>query len=561
VTYVLGLNSTHDAAAALLRDGEIVLAVEEERLSRVKHHFGLPKLSIEACLAAAGASIDDVGHFAFYMNARKWLASYGLHFLRNFPASTQYLGRKPALWRSFLGVGGAIRRETGFRGRLHFVDHHSAHIDSAFFPSGFAEAAAMTIDGAGEAETTVLARVDGRGIKRLRTDRYPRSVGKAWEAVTDWLGFAPTRDEGKTMGLAPYGDDRFAAKFKEVLAPDADGSFLQDMSYFAYQRGAHRLVSEKFVAEFGEPRAPDGEMLDHHRAVAFALQRQTEEVVLGLARRLRAETKLPRLVMAGGVALNCVANGRLAREGIFDEVFIQPAAGDNGACLGAALHVAHRRLGIARGPAMRHAFCGPDFDEKDALAAAAARGLAAERPADVVAETAKMLASGAIVGWMQGRMEYGPRALGNRSILASPCDPKMKDVVNARVKFREGFRPFAPSAPLERAAEWFEDARPSPYMLLSFQARAEKRDRIPAVVHVDGSARLQTVTAEENRRFHELLVAFGAATGVPVLLNTSFNVRGEPIVRSPAEALDALQRTGLSAVVIGDLVFRKNAGR
>jgi carbamoyltransferase len=561
VTYVLGLNSTHDAAAALLRDGEIVMAVEEERLSRVKHHFGMPKRSVAACLAAAGASIDDVGHFAFYMNARKWLACYGMHFLKNFPASTQYLGRKPALWKSFLGVGGAIRRETGFRGRLHFVDHHSAHVDSAFWPSGFDEAAAMTIDGAGEAETTVLARVDGKRIARLHADRYPRSVGKAWEAVTDWLGFGATRDEGKTMGLAPYGDDRFVAQFADVLGPRDDGAFHQDMSYFAYQRGAHRLVSEKFIATFGAPRAPDGEMLPHHHAVAFALQRQTEEVVLALARRLRAETKLPRLVMAGGVALNCVANGRLVREGIFDEVFIQPAAGDNGACLGAALHVAHRRLGIARGAAMRDAFCGPGFDETDALAAAAARGLSPERPADVVAETAKMLASGAIVGWMQGRMEYGPRALGNRSILASPCDPKMKDVVNARVKFREGFRPFAPSVPLESAGEWFEDARPSPYMLLSFQARTDKRDRIPAVVHVDGSARVQTVTPQENERFHELLVAFGALTGAPVLLDTSFNVRGEPIVCTPAEALDALARTGLTAVVIGDLVFRKNAGR
>jgi len=561
VTYVLGLNSTHDAAAALLRDGEIVMAVEEERLSRVKHHFGVPKRAVETCLAAAAASIDDVEHVAFYMNARRWLASYGFHFLKNFPASTQYLGRKPALWKSFLGVERHVRADTGFRGRFHCVDHHSAHMDSAFWPSGFTEAAALTIDGAGEAETTVLARIDEKRITRLHAETYPRSVGKAWEAITDWLGFAATRDEGKTMGLAPYGDDRFVAKFADVLGPRDDGSFRQDMSWFAYQRGAHRLVSEKFIATFGAPRAPDGEMLDHHRAVAFALQRQTEEIVLALARRLRAETKLPRLVMAGGVALNCVANGRLLREGIFDEVFIQPAAGDNGACLGAALHVAHRRLGIARGAPMRDAFQGPGFDEAETLAAAAARGLAHERPADVVAETAKILASGAIVGWMQGRMEYGPRALGNRSILASPIDPKTKDVVNERVKFREGFRPFAPSVPLERAAEWFEDARPSPYMLLSFQVRPEMRARIPAVTHVDGSARVQTVTAEENRRFHDLLVAFGAITGVPVLLDTSFNVRGEPIVCSPAEALDALGKTGVSAVVIGDLVFRKNAAR
>ena len=556
---VLGLNTTHDAAAALLRNGEIVMAVEEERLSRVKHHFGMPRRAVGACLAAAGVSISDVDHVAFYMNARKWLTVNAIHFLRNFPASRRYLGQKPALWRSFLGVEAQIRDATGFRGRVHCIDHHTAHIESAFWPSGFSEAAGLTIDGAGEAETTVLARVDGRSLKRLHTAHYPYSVGKVWEAVTEWLGYGPTRDEGKVMGLAPYGDDRFVKRFAGVLAPRNDGSFHQDLAYFAFQRGGPRRFSELFVREFGAARAPDGEFHPHHYAVAFALQAQTEEVVLALARRLREETGLPRLVMAGGVALNCVANGRLARERIFDEVFIQPAAGDDGACLGAAFHVSHRRLGVPRAAAMRDAFQGPGFDERDTLAAAAARGLTPERPADVVALAADLLASGAVIGWMQGRMEYGPRALGHRSILANPCDSQSKDVVNRLVKFREGFRPFAPSVPLERAADWFEDARPSPYMLLSFQVRPEVRARLPGVTHVDGSARVQTVTREDDARYHDLLVAFGERTGVPVLLNTSFNVRGEPIVCSPAEALDALARTGLSAVVIGDLVFRKNA--
>jgi carbamoyltransferase len=554
---VLGLNSTHDAAAALLSDGEIVMAVEEERLSRVKHHFGMPRRAVAACVAAAGASITDVEHAAFYMNARKWLTVNAIHFLRNFPASRRYLAKKPALWRSFVGVERRIREETGFGGRLHFVDHHTAHIESAFWPSGFPEAAALTIDGAGEAETTVLARVDERALTRLHTARYPYSVGKVWETVTDWLGWMPTRDEGKVMGLAPYGDDRFVARFAGVLAPRNDGTFHQGLEYFSFQRGGPRLFSERFVAEFGAPRAVDGELLDHHRAVAFALQRQTEEVVLALARRLRDETRLPRLVMAGGVALNCVANGRLVRERIFDDVFVQPAAGDDGACLGAAFHVSHRRLGVARAGAMRHAFRGPEFDETATLAAAAARGLVAERPGDVVAETARMLASGGIVGWMQGRMEYGPRALGHRSILANPCDPRAKDVVNRLVKFREGFRPFAPSVPIESAGEWFEDARASPYMLLSFQVRPEMRARLPGVTHVDGSSRVHTVSRDDDPRFHDLLVAFGRLAGAPVLLNTSFNVRGEPIVCSPAEALEALGRTGLSAVVVGDLIFRK----
>ena len=552
---VLGFNSTHDAAAAIVRDGDVLMAVEEERLSRVKHHFGTPRRAMDLCLEAAGASWRDLEHVAFYMNPALWLRSYGWHFLRHLPRSASYLGRKPALWESFLGIERRFRRETGFRGRFHAVDHHAAHIDSAYWPSGFSEAAAMTVDGAGEAATTVLARVDTHGQRRIAVERYPISVGKVWEAVTDWLGWMPTQDEGKTMGLAPYGSDRRVADFARVLRPDDARGFVQDLAYTDLQYGSRRLVSQRFVAEFGPPREPGAALQDHHRDVARALQVQTEEVVLSLGRKLHAETGLRHLVMAGGVALNCVANGRLLREGPFEEIFVQPAAGDNGACLGAALFVAHRKLGAPRGPRQAHAFMGPGFTEQEVEAAAAARGLVAERPSDVVARTAELLADGAIVGWMQGRMEYGPRALGHRSILADPRREEMKDEVNRRVKFREPFRPFAPSVPLEDAADWFEDARPSPYMLLAFAVRAERRGRIPAVTHVDGTARVQTVTAAQAPRYHALLRAFGERSGVPILMNTSFNVRGEPIVRTADEALQALVRTGLSAVVIGELVF------
>ena len=557
MTCVLGVNTTHDACAALVRDGAIVLAVEEERLSRVKHHFGVPLRAIAACLDAAGMTIADLEHVAFYMDPALWLRSYGLHFVRNLPASLAFTKREPALWKSFLGVERHFREATGFRGRFHCVEHHAAHVDSAFFPSGFADAAALTIDGAGEAVTTLLARVDGTRQVRIADARYPRSVGKVWEAVTDWLGWRPTEDEGKTMGLAPCGRDRFVARFTEVLRPDDRMPFREDLTWFDYPRGARRLVSDRFVREFGAPRVPGAPIEEHHRDVAFALQRATEEVVLSMARRLRDATGLPRLVMAGGVALNCVANGRLVRAGVFDEVFVQPAAGDNGASLGAALHVLHRRLGVPRGAAMRHAFVGPGFTEEQTLDAARSRGFVPARPADVVEHTAQLLADGRVIGWMQGRMEYGPRALGNRSILADPSLPGMKDRVNATVKFREAFRPFAPSVPLECAGDWFEDARPSPFMLLAFTVRAGVRDRLGAVTHVDGSARVQTVTRDENERFHRLLHAFGRRSGVPVLLNTSFNVRGEPIVCSPGEALDALLRTGLDAVVVGDLVFTK----
>ncbi len=554
---VLGFNSTHDAAAALVRGGEVVLAVEEERLSRVKHHFGMPRRALAACLEAGGAGWDTLPHVAFYMDPELWLWSYGRHFLTHLPRSASYLGRKPALWESFLGVRRRFRSETGFRGRFHAVDHHAAHIDSAFYPSGFDEAAALTVDGAGEAATTVLARVDERSQKRLLSARYPVSVGKLWEAVTDWLGWTPTQDEGKTMGLAPYGDERFVAAFAEVLRPDDARGFVLDLSYTDFQWGARRLVSERFVRTFGAPRPPGGELADHHRAVARALQHATEEVVLHLARKLHQITGLRRLVMAGGVALNCVANGRLVREGPFDEVFVQPAAGDNGACLGAALHVAHRRLRLPRGPAQRHAYLGPGFDEAAVPEAAARRGLVVERPADVVEAAAELLAAGALLGWMQGRMEYGPRALGHRSILADPRDPAMKEVLNREVKFREPFRPFAPAVPLEEAHAWFEDVRPSPYMLLAFRVRTEAAARLGAVTHVDGTARVQTVTRAETPRFHALLRAFGRRTGVPVLVNTSFNVRGEPIVADVDSALEALSRTGLTALAIGDWIVRR----
>lgn len=557
MSLVLGINTTHDAAAAIVDRGRTVMAVEEERLSRIKHHFGDPKLAMECCLEAAGIGFAELPHVAFYMNAHLWLRSFGWHFVRNLPASAQYLGRKPALWKSFLGVERKFRRATGFRGKFHLVDHHAAHIDSAFWPSGFDEAAALTVDGAGESATTVLARVDPRGQKRYRTVRYPYSLGKIWEAVTHWLGFRPTQDEGKVMGLAPYGTERFVEAFNEVLRPTADGAFHQDLSYFLYQYGAGRMVSDRFRERFGPPRSPAGDILDHHRDVARALQVQTEAVIVDLARWLRIQSGLPRLVMAGGVALNCLANARILRQQIFDEVFVQPAAGDNGACLGAALFVAHRKLGDPRGPAMVDAYLGPDI-QSDAAEAAAQRGLEVVRPPDVVEEAAQRLAAGQILGWMQGRMEYGPRALGNRSILADPTRPEVKDRVNAEVKFREPFRPFAPSVPLEVAGDWFEDARPSPYMLLAFPVKQELRARIPGVTHVDGSARVQTVTATENERFHALLHAFGRRTGVPILLNTSFNVRGEPVVCTAAQALEALLRTGLSAVVIGDLLVVKN---
>src|SRR5688572_5542346 len=488
--HVLGFNATHDAAAVLLRDGVPVIAVEEERLSRVKHHFGMPEKAVAACLAEGGIGIDGVDHVAFYMDAGLWLRFFGGYFLRGLPASLAYTKRKPALWKSFLGVEGRFRRTFGYRGPFHMVEHHEAHAASAFWPSGFDEAAVLTVDGAGEKVTTLMGEMRPSGLVRHRQEVYPRSVGKVWEAVTDWLGFKPQSGEGKVMGLAAWGRPAVRERFREVLRPDGHGSFHVDLSWFEYHRGGVPLYGERFVQEFGPARAPDGPIEPRHEDIAFALQAATEEVVLHMARSLRERTGLRRIVMAGGCALNAPANYRVATEAGFDEVFIQPAAGDNGACLGAALTVHHSV--VRGGPrwTMRNAFLGPSCDGPGAEEAVRSLGLPFERPADLEAAAADLLAAGKVLGWARGRMEYGPRALGHRSILADPRTTAMFDRVNRRVKQREPFRPLAPVVRLEDLPLFVDRPVPSPWMLLTFPVKEGMRARIPAVVHADGSARM-----------------------------------------------------------------------
>jgi carbamoyltransferase len=559
--HVLGFNATHDAAAVLLRDGVPVMAVEEERLSRVKHHFGMPERAVGACLAAGGIGIDGVDHVAFYMDAGLWLRFFGTWFLRGLPSSLAYTKRKPALWRSFLGVERRFRRTFGYRGPFHMVEHHEAHAASAFWPSGFPEAAVLTVDGAGEKVTTLMGEMRPGGLVRHRQEVYPRSVGKVWEAVTDWLGFLPQSGEGKVMGLAAWGRPALRERFREVFRPDGEGSFHVDLSYFDYPRGRNPLYGERFVRAFGPPRGRDDPVEPRHEDVAFALQAATEEVVLHMALRLRERTGLRRIVMAGGCALNAPANYRVATEAGFDEVFIQPAAGDNGACLGAALTVYHRT--ILDGPrwTMRDAFLGPSVDDDAAEAAVRALGLPFARPADVESEAARLLAEGKVIGWARGRMEYGPRALGHRSILADPRSRAMFERVNLRVKQREPFRPLAPVVRLEDLPLFVGRPVPSPYMLLTFPVLPGMRERIPAVVHADGTARMQTVTAGQEPSLHRLLGLFGDRSGVPCLMNTSFNRRGEPVVATARDAAEAFRDMDLDALVLGNLLVTRPDGK
>ncbi|MHC4469484.1 MAG: carbamoyltransferase family protein [Planctomycetota bacterium] len=558
---ILGFNSTHDASAALVRDGEIVCAVEEERFTRQKHHYGFPDHAIRACLKAGGIEVRDLDHVAFYWNPKKGLLPFMLHVARHFPKTLAFFDHQPGIWKKFMALKRLFREEYGFDGPFHFPDHHGNHIASAFWPSPFDEAAALTIDGTGEWSTTVMAHVEAGGRRRvLRTMSYPHSIGKLWETLTQYLGFRPNSGEGKVMGLAPYGRPTLLEKFRDVVKRGKGGRFKLNLRYLDFHYGRPRKYSDLFVETFGPPREPESEIDSRHEDVAYALQAMTEELILDITRALHELTGSPRLVMAGGVALNSVANGRIQRETPFTDIFVQPSAGDAGAALGAALRVWHEILGRGDEGRFRmvNAFHGPEYSEEEMIAALEDHGLTWSRSENAPREAAERIARGEIIGWFQGKMEYGPRALGNRSILADARGPDTKDIVNARVKHREPFRPFAPAVTAEAAPEYFETGgAEAPFMLKVFPVREEKREVIPAVTHVDGSARVQTVRPEQNQRYYDIIRSFGEITGVPVILNTSFNIRGEPIVCTPADAVACYLGTGLDALILGDLVTAK----
>jgi carbamoyltransferase len=564
--YVLGLSSYfHDSAAALLQDGRILGVIEEERFTREKHTGVFPERSIATLLATHGLDVSDVGEVGFYARPVGLIVSRALRALRYFPRSLEeFTHRDPGKTMAVFALGRHLRdgrfpARRPARFRLRYLDHHLCHAASAYLVSPFDEAAICSIDGAGEDITTWFGEGRGGRVTRRHCIRLPHSLGLFYSAVTHYLGFKPWGGEGKVMGLASYGDPgRYERELREIVQWTDDGRLHLDMRYFAYHLSNwQRWVSPRFVARFGPPRVPESPMTREAEDLAAGLQRVVEDAALALVRHLHRLVPSKNLCLAGGVALNSVMNGRLAREGPFEHVFIQPAANDAGTALGAALAIAHLRHGAPRGPEQNLVYLGPAFDAGACERAARAGGLVVERPADVVTHTAERLAAGAIVGWFQGRMEVGPRALGNRSILADPRGADTKDVLNLRVKHREPFRPFAPSVLAEAAGDWFVGARPSPHMLLVFDVRPEKRAQVPAITHVDGTARVQTVRPEDNARYHALIAAFGRVTGVPMLLNTSFNVRGEPIVQTPEDAVRCFLGTQMDLLVLGDLVCRK----
>jgi carbamoyltransferase len=575
VTAILGLNAYHgDASAALVIDGVLVAAAEEERFNRLKHVAGFPTLAAAWCLEDAGLSIGDVDHVAIGRDPRANLRAkvvQTLGRLRN-PRYVADRMRSMSRVRSLKDdLAEALGTPAdGMRATFHNVEHHQAHAASAFFVSPFDEAAVLTVDGFGDFASALVAV--GRGNRMEVLDRviFPHSLGIYYTAVTQWLGFPKYGDEGKVMGLAPYGEpDVHRARMRDLVKLNGE-LFELNLDYFTHHdRGVDmtwtegppsigRVFSPRLEEVFGPAREPTGELTKHHEDVAGALQAVLEDAYLHVVNETHRRTGSTNLCLAGGVALNAVANGRIRRETPFDGLYIQPAAGDSGIAVGAAYHVWHQELGRERSFVMDHAYTGPAYSDARCGRALRAAGLESELLDDdaLFRTVAERIAAGEVVGWFQGRMEFGPRALGNRSIVTDPRRHDMKDILNARIKHREPFRPFAPSILAERTGEWYEQDYTSPFMILVYKTKADKRDKIPAVNHVDDTGRLQTVERHVNPRYYRLIEEFEKLTGVPVLLNTSFN-ENEPIVMTPEHAVDTFQKTHMDVLALGNHLVRR----
>ena len=561
-THVLGISCFyHDAAAALLKDGEIVAACQEERLSRKKHDSEFPARAVRYVLKEAGIGPEQLDAVGFYdkplLKFERMLSTYVATFPRSFNSFRKAI---PVWLHQKLWVPSLIRKELKpYQGPILFAEHHMSHAASCFLPSPFEEAAILTVDGVGEWATASFGVGKGRDITLFKEIRFPHSLGLLYSAFTYYLGFKVNSAEYKVMGLAPYGKPvHFERIMKEMVHLNDDGSFKLNMKYFSYDYGL-TMTNGAFDEFFGgPPRKPETWMNEREFDIAASVQKVCEEVVLKMVNYIQRETGLENLCMAGGVALNCVANGRVIRETRMKNLFVQPAAGDAGGAVGVAHYIYNTVRRQPRGKAWSHAFLGPAYSDAEIARYLDSTGARYRTLSDreLVDGTARRLSEGNVVGWFQGRMEFGPRALGGRSILADPRDPKMRDTLNMKIKFREGFRPFAPSVLADKAPDWFEIEGDSPYMLLVAQVREGKRV-IPSVTHVDNSARLQTVTRAESPLYYDLIAEFGRLTGVPVVINTSFNVRGEPIVCTPHDAYLCFMRTNMDHLVLGHHVLDK----
>ena len=589
---ILGVSAFyHDSAAALVKDGVLIAAAEEERFSRIKHDFGYPELAIEFCLQQGGLRIEDLDYVVYYEKPFIKFERILTTALQTFPRSYVVFRESMVSW-----LAEKLWVKNLFSDRMNVpldkvisIDHHAAHAGSAFYPSPFDEAAILTVDGVGEWATAAFGVGKGEKISLTKEIRFPHSLGLLYSAFTAYLGFEVNEGEYKVMGMAPYGEPKYTDKVWKLIQLGDDGSFRLNMDYFSFHYSTKNTYNQRFVDLFGPPRAPSmhfftpasgypsyfGEkpanyeevarMNQHYADVAASIQRVTEDVLVHMAKSLQRETKQKNLCMAGGVALNSVANSRILRETGFEQLYVQPAAGDGGGAVGAALYAAHHRLGQKRCFVMDHAFWGKSYSEGETVDWLRSQNIPYEVLSDtdrVLDRTVEAIVGGQVVGWHQGRFEWGPRALGCRSILADARRADMKDIVNTKIKFREPYRPFAPSVLADAAETYFDlpgacKQMAARFMLLVVPVKKEHHATLPAITHVDGSGRLQTVFKDTNPLYYSLIERFGKATGVPVVLNTSFNLKGEPIVTTPANAHWTFTKSDMDLLVIGNVLVRK----
>jgi carbamoyltransferase len=560
---ILGINwGAHDNAAALLQDGVVIAAAEEERFNRIKHApYAYPLRAARYCLQEGGLEVGDLDEIVFSFHPAKGLgASFG-HALRFFPRGAFFILSELVRRIWYLGSGKYSEYFLHISPctRRYWVDHHTAHAASAYFASPFDRAAILIVDGVGEWAATTFYTAEGQRLKRLHSVSLPHSIGFCYSAFTEYLGFEPFDSEYKVMGLAAYGDSsRYRDQFQDVIRLEPGGRYRLNLPYFNFQYdyGRDRWYGSRMIEAFGPP-CPSGELPGNHYAdIAASLQERTEEVIFHMADWLSQATGSPNLCLAGGVALNSVANGKLLRRGPFQSVYIQGAANDAGCALGAALYRAHAVHGLPW-QEIRHLNYGPDYTREEIEQTIQASHMPYRSIEDPAETAAQLLAANKIIAWYQGRMEFGPRALGNRSILADPRQADMKDRINAAIKFREPFRPFAPSVLAEHVSDYFADLTDSPFMILVTDVLTEKRTVVPAITHVNGTGRIHTVERNHNPLYWQVIRRFGDLTGVPMVLNTSFNIRGQPIVNTPSEALATFFTSGLDALVIDHFLIEK----
>ena len=577
---ILGINAYHgNASAAIVCDGKLVAAVEEERFNRVKYAAGFPAAAIRYCLDVAGLKLAEVDHVAIPRNPWARLGTKLFYALR----MPGFARERAKVLTKFVGIPDSLAQAFGadprtIRAKFHRVEHHQAHLASTFFVSPFESAAVLSADGLGDFASTMWATGGGNRLKVHGSVAFPHSLGMYYTALTQYLGFWKFGDEYKVMGLAAYGQPEFLDEFQRIVRTNGSTGFTLGLDYFSHHRTGPeltwreadktpelgRMFSEHLEKRMGATRPATEPVCGRHHNIAATMQARLEEVYFDLLRKLHQRSKQKAICLAGGVAFNCVANGKIFTETPFEKAYVQPAAGDAGLAVGAAFFVEHQILGRPRQFVMEHAYWGPGYSPAQMRSALAGAGMVAPdyevrtlHEEEVARQTAQLISEGKIVGWFQGRAEWGPRALGNRSIVVDPRRAAMKDVLNSRIKHREMFRPFAPSILEEHTDEYFMRSDPSPFMTFAYSVRPEKRAAIPAPTHVDGTGRLQTVSRSANPRYWRLIQEFGNLTGVPVLLNTSFN-DNEPIVCRPEEAVDCFRRTRMDVLVLGDTIVTKN---